>query len=157
MATSASAVHGVLSFRSSPDFENPTDADMDNTYMVNVKAETCGEMGMQPVTVTVTNVDEDGMVMLSSMAPVVDIAADRNQLADPDMVAAGTDTWQYSKSMTMDGTFQDIDGATMTSYTPMAADGNYYLMAMAMYSDGHGSDMMAMATSADMVTAGHPA
>ena len=49
---------GVLSFRSSPDFENPTDADMDNTYMVTVKAEAGGEMAMQPVTVTVTNVDE---------------------------------------------------------------------------------------------------
>ena len=60
---------GVLSFRSSPDFENPTDADMDNTYMVNVKAEAGGEMAMQPVTVTVTNVDEDGTVMLSSAWP----------------------------------------------------------------------------------------
>ena len=49
---------GVLSFRSSPDFENPTDADMDNTYMVTVKAEAGGEMAMQPVTVTVTDVDE---------------------------------------------------------------------------------------------------
>ena len=49
---------GVLSFRSSPDFENPTDADMDNTYMVTVKAEAGGEMAMQPVTVTVSNVDE---------------------------------------------------------------------------------------------------
>ena len=49
---------GVLSFRSSPDFENPTDADMDNTYMVTVKAEAGGEMAMQPMTVTVTNVDE---------------------------------------------------------------------------------------------------
>ena len=31
---------------------------MDNTYMVTVKAEAGGEMGMQPVTVTVNNVDE---------------------------------------------------------------------------------------------------
>ena len=49
---------GVLSFRSSPDFENPTDADMDSTYMVTVKAEAGGEMAMMDVTVTVTNVDE---------------------------------------------------------------------------------------------------
>ena len=51
---------GVLSFASAPDFENPTDADMDNTYMVTVKAEAGGEMEMVEVTVMVTNVDEIG-------------------------------------------------------------------------------------------------
>ena len=146
---------GVLSFRSSPDFENPTDADMDNTYMVTVKAEAGGEMAMQPVTVTVTNVDEDGTVMLSSMAPVVGVELTAT-LADPDMVTEDTVTWQWSKSTTMDGTFEDIDGATMMTYTPVAADENYYLMAKAMYTDGHGSEKMAMATSANAVSTGDP-
>ena len=146
---------GVLSFRSSPDFENPTDADMDNTYMVTVKAEAGGEMAMQPVTVTVTNVDEDGTVMLSSMAPVVGVELTAT-LANSDMVTEDTVTWQWSKSMTMDGTFEDIDGATMMTYTPVAADENYYLMAKAMYTDGHGSDKMAMATSANAVSTGDP-
>ena len=145
----------VLSFRISPDFENPTDADMDNTYMVTVKAEAGGEMAMQPVTVTVTNVDDDGTVMLSSMAPVVGVELTAT-LADPDMVAEDTVTWQWSKSMTMDGTFEDIDGATMMTYTPVAADDGYYLMAKAMYTDGHGSDKMAMATSANAVSTGDP-
>ena len=53
---------GVLNFRSSPNFENPTDADMDNTYMVTVKAEAGGEMGEVAVTVMVTNMDELEMV-----------------------------------------------------------------------------------------------
>ena len=89
------------------------------------------------------------------MAPVVGFELTAT-LADPDMVTEDTVTWQWSKSMTMDGTFEDIDGATMMSYTPMAAYENYYLMAKAMYTDGHGSDKMAMATSASMVTAGDP-
>ena len=49
---------GMLSFSSPPDYEAAADADMDNTYMVTVKADAGGEMARQPFTVTVTNVDE---------------------------------------------------------------------------------------------------
>ena len=59
---------GMLTFRSSPDYENPMDRDTDNEYMVTVKAEAGGETEMRPVTVTVTNVDDPGMVTLSAAA-----------------------------------------------------------------------------------------
>ena len=49
---------GMLTFSSPPNHEAAADADMDNTYMVTVKADAGGEMARQPVTVTVTNVDE---------------------------------------------------------------------------------------------------
>ncbi len=49
---------GMLSFSSPPDYEAAADADMDNTYMVTVKADAGGEMATQAVTVTVANVDE---------------------------------------------------------------------------------------------------
>ena len=48
----------MLKFKSAPDYENPADADTDNTYMVTVKAEAGGEMEMMEVTVMVTDVDE---------------------------------------------------------------------------------------------------
>ena len=51
---------GMLSFRSYPDFENPTDADMDNTYEVTIKANDGTYMDTQEVMVMVTNVDEIG-------------------------------------------------------------------------------------------------
>ena len=51
---------GELMFASPPDFEAPADMGMDNMYQVTVKAEGGGEMDMMDVTVTVTNVDEDG-------------------------------------------------------------------------------------------------
>ena len=52
---------GMLKFSSAPDYEMPRRTpDDDNTYMVTVKAEAGGEMDMQAVTVTVTNVDELG-------------------------------------------------------------------------------------------------
>ena len=47
-------VGGVLTFKESPDFEMPVDADTDNTYMVTVKADD----GAHEVAIMVTNVDE---------------------------------------------------------------------------------------------------
>ena len=52
---------GMLSFSSVPDYENPVDADTDNTYMVTVKAEAGGEMGMATVTINVTDMNEAPM------------------------------------------------------------------------------------------------
>jgi hypothetical protein len=40
----------------------------------------------------------------------------------------------------------------MMTYTPVVADDGYYLMAEAMYTDGHGPGKMAMATTDMMVT-----
>ena len=54
---------GMLSFRTSPDFETQTDMDTDNVYMVTVIANDGTNNAMQMVTVTVTNVDEVGRLM----------------------------------------------------------------------------------------------
>ena len=51
---------GELIFRSSPDFENPTDADENNVYSVTVNANDGTNDASTDVTVTVTNVDELG-------------------------------------------------------------------------------------------------
>ena len=49
---------GVLTFKESPDYEMPADADTDNVYMVTVKASDGTNMAIQVVTVTVTNEDD---------------------------------------------------------------------------------------------------
>ena len=49
---------GVLSFKSSPDYELPADANTDNIYMITVKASDGTDMDSLDVTVTVTDVDE---------------------------------------------------------------------------------------------------
>ena len=50
---------GVLTFRTSPDFDNPADANGDNVYMVTVKARDSEEnMAERRVTVTVTGMDD---------------------------------------------------------------------------------------------------
>ena len=75
---------GTLRFNSSPDYENPGDNGTDNSYAVTVKAKDAGGLTKdQEVTVTVTNVDEDGMITLvpSQHKEEVQLTA---TLTDPD-------------------------------------------------------------------------
>src|SRR4029453_18988098 len=51
------AQSGALSFVTSPDFENPTDSDHNNTYLVQVQASDGIASDLQSITVNVTNVN----------------------------------------------------------------------------------------------------
>ena len=128
-----------------------------NTYMVTVTAtDRDGASDTIDVTIMVTNVDEMGMVELSSMTPMVGVDLTAT-LTDPDVVVEGSVTWQWTRSMSMYGTFENIDGATSDAYTPTADDVGYYLRATVMYADGHGSGKDAMeTTTAAVVTTGDP-
>ena len=141
--------NGVLSFRSSPNFEMAADADTDNTYMVSVKADDGTYMNTHDVTVMVTNVDEDGTVTLSPTAPRVGTEL-MASLTDPDDVTAGSVTWHWASSDAMNGTYTNIPGATSDSYEPVASDEGKYLRATASYTDGYGADT-AYGTSANAV------
>ena len=163
----------VLSFKAKPDFEMPMDRGKDNIYEVTVRASDDSNLHTEhTVKVMVTNVNEapnitgatppeepaedrDGKVTLSA-APMAGKAI-MARLSDPDDAVESSVEWQWSKSMTMGGTFMDIDGATSSSYTPMAADEGYYLRATASYDDGHGMDKMAYGTTTAAVAAGIPA
>ena len=57
-------------------------------------------------------------------------------LTDQDMPT--NTTWQWLSSDAMDSGFTAIDGATMYTYTPVEADANMYVRAMATYTDAHG-------------------
>ena len=59
---------------SEPDYEMPGDADGNNIYEVTVVAtDATGRTGMKRVTVMVTNMDETGMVTLSTVQPRVGV------------------------------------------------------------------------------------
>ena len=141
---------GMLKFSSAPDYEMPRSAAMSatntNTYMVTVMASAGGEMEMVAVTITVDNVKEAGAVTLNPTRPSVGTPITAS-LEDSDIVE-GTVSWQWAKSMTMDGDFEDITGADSDTYTPAAADAGMYLMATATYTDGLGSDSANMVSSA---------
>ena len=148
---------GVLTFRSSPNYEMPADANTDNTYMVTVKADDGTSMDTHDVTVTVTNVEEMGEVTLwagsnaLTMAPQV---GDRitGAVMDPDG-GETVQSWQWSRSRNMTN-WEDINGETDAAYMTMAMDEGYYLRVMATYTDAVGTDTaMEYSMSTMMVTA----
>ena len=85
---------GQLKFKVKPDYEMPTDANTDNVYEVTVQASDGRLTGMRKVMVTVTNTEEDGVVTLSSVQPVVGIPVTAS-LDDPDGSISKL-TWQWS-------------------------------------------------------------
>ncbi len=141
---------GVLKFAMSPDYEAAADANTDNEYNVTVMAKAGGEMGMMDVTVTVTNVEEMGMVTLwagtvaLTMPPQVGDTI-TGAVMDPDNPDddATVESWQWSRTMdTADmNSWIDIDGETNAAYTVMEGDTGYYLRVMATYTDAVGTDM----------------
>ncbi len=102
------------------------------------------------VTVTVTDVDEDGEVELSSDSPLVDTALVAS-LIDPDGTV-GEPTWQWQKADTFDAnTWTDLNDATASSYTPVPDDAGKFLRALASYDDNHGDSKQAHATASNAV------
>ena len=154
---------GALTFRTAPDFEAPADvastspanAAQNNEYVVEVTA-TGGTGGRaltaaQTVTVTVTNVNEEGAVALDSTQPVADTALTAT-LSDPDGGVTGV-TWTWHKSADGQSGWSAIAGAASASYTPVSGDAGQYLRATASYTDGHGAGKSARAVSANAVSA----
>ena len=161
---------GVLKFRTAPDYENrkdkvgedtaTPDADADqNTYSVVVRAiasRDSGDTGPAEtvdttVVVTVTDVDEDGEVVISWLQPEVGTAimasltdSDGPSGVDPPTTTAITPTswaWEVSETLT-----PDVDdpnhwgpapgtGVNSESYTPADSDGTKYLRVTASYTD----------------------
>ena len=63
---------GVLKFKNTPDYENPTDSDENNTYSVTVTAsDGSSDDTTQAVIVTILNLEEPGTVVLSQRQPQV--------------------------------------------------------------------------------------
>ena len=102
------------------------------------------------VTVKITNVDEPGVVTLSSDTPQVDTEL-QARLIDPDR-AEYNEAWQWQTAETSDAeTWTDISGATSDRYTPVASDRDQYLRAYVSYEDAQGPGKEATGTAANSV------
>ena len=155
----------TLAFKANPNYESPEDSGRDNVYEVTVKVtDTKGNFDEQDVTVKVTNVEEDGVVTLSTLQPRVGFPVTAT-LTDPDNITAGSVSWQWYKgtvtqelldvdtecdAATTDNCF--IKGAASDTYTPVAFDVNGTVVAVALYTDGR-SNMGNAKDFAMMVTA----
>ena len=142
---------GVLTFRSTPDFENPTDQGTNNEYDVMVKATSGAIEASLPVTVTVVNLEEAGAVTLSSNQATVgdELTA---VITDLDGGVTGV-TWQWARSPNGSTGWTNIEGATSEAYTPVEDDVGNYLQATASYEDGHGPNKSESAATASEVLA----
>ena len=139
-AASFSLTEGVLTFKALPNFEAPKDAGKDNAYNITVVAtDSDGQTDEMDVTVTVTNVEEDGTVTLSTLQPRIGTALTAT-LTDIDGAVSDV-KWQWARSDSNRATddYTDIDGATASSYTPVMDDNERYLRATATYTDPEGS------------------
>ena len=134
-----------------PDFESPDDADADNDYEITLRAQVGATISSPyAVIVTVTDVDEAGVISLSSARPSKDSALTAT-LNDPDGVTAGTALWQWERS-TGRNAWAVIDGGTAASYTPVAADTNTFLRVTATYADEHGTGKTVSEVAPNVVT-----
>ena len=145
------SANGSLAFRTPPDYEAPTDKDGDNVYQVTVQASDGTNTGSLVVTITVTNVDEDGTVTLSSDQPRTGTALTAT-LSDLDgTVSATTWVWESSADGLTGWTAASgaINTLTTSSYTPVDGDLGKYLRVTATYTDPEGSRKSADAMAAN--------
>ena len=138
----------ALKFRSDPDFENPTDDNLDSVYKVTLVARdrfTGGLMDERPLTIFVTNEQESGKVVLDEDQPLIGQPITAS-VDDPDNgVAIVTWRWERASSTADDAVWEVIPGATTDTYTPKSDnkgtddrdedDNGYYLRAIATYTD----------------------
>ena len=153
---------GMLTFRSSPDYENPMDADMDNVYMVTIMADDGTYMDTHDVMVMVTNEDEMGRVTFwrdgQDATTAAIMVGDELGGAVDDSDGNPGDTfpiamytridnvtsWQWARSRDM----TDWDNIwTGGMYTVMDDDAGHYLRATATYNDGEDTGKMKDATT----------
>ena len=142
---------GALTFNTPPNFEDAQDTDNDNDYQVTVTATDDGtpnESSTLNVTITITNVDESGAISITGIAQVGQTLT-AGEVTDPDGGVTGI-TWQWESVLAGSTNYEDIAGATDSSYLLTAAELGKTIQVFADYTDDHGPNKSI--TSAPIVT-----
>ena len=125
------------------------DYETKDSYTVTARATDGSASDTISVAITVVNVDEDGVVtIMPDTTPQVGTELTAS-LEDQDGSVANL-MWQWQKDDGQ-GSYVDIPGAMMMSYTPVMADEDSRLQATAMYDDSFGEDKTAMMATANPV------
>jgi gliding motility-associated-like protein len=96
---------GVLTFTTAPDFENPTDADANNTYILVIKAtDASGNFITQTLTVTVTDVDDTPPVITGPNGNGTTTGATAAKSIPENTTAVGTYTANETVTWSISGT-----------------------------------------------------
>ncbi len=99
--------------------------------------------------ITVADVEEPGVITLSAEEPEIGTPL-RADLEDGDGSISGT-TWEWARSENGRSGWINISGANSSGYTPVNADGDFYLRASALYRDNRGDGKTAEAVTASSV------
>ena len=112
--------NGELTFEEMPDYEKP--AASNNLYRVTVEVSDGKLKATRPMTVMVTDVAEEGVVTLSTVAPRVAVPLTAT-LTDSDGGVKDV-TWQWYDDTIDESNLATnaIDRATSATYTPVAGD-----------------------------------
>ncbi|MYD35509.1 MAG: hypothetical protein F4X20_00565, partial [Dehalococcoidia bacterium] len=136
---------GNVTFKETPSFEDPKDSGGDNVYNFNVVvtdilSKTNRRTAMQPVTVTVRDIEETGVIQVSNLDPVVGDTITFT-LSDPDG-GIDTDAVDISWTLRADGQHINIGGgaATRLMYTVDEDDAGKRLTAEVSYFDRRNAD-----------------
>ena len=130
---------GRFAFTEVPDYESGA-----ARYRVTLNANDGSLNSTLDVTVTVTNLEEPGTLVLSSTQPHIGNLLTAT-LEDGDRVQAVAWTWERSRSRSSGWT--EIGGASAGGYYPVDDDGDHYLRVTADYTDGYGSGKRLQAVS----------
>ena len=99
------------------------------------------DLGEIELTVTVTNVNEQGMLVISPMQPQVGTEL-TGILTDEDNIAPGTGEWEWESSASMAGNFMPIpERSGDRTYRPTDDDLGKYLQVTVEYVDRAGADL----------------
>ena len=145
--------HGVVTFRRPPDYENPTDFDLDNRYEFSVNVTDGVNTTSARMTVVVVNMNEDGVMALSSLQPEVGVPLTAT-LADPDGALSEV-AWRWHSSMDGTTAWMAIEGAGSETYVPAAGDLGRQLRVTVTYTDDEGPGKGASSTSHFVVRESH--
>ena len=147
---------GQIKVKDALDFETPGDDDSNNVYEVTVNvhdgrdgagASSTTIDNSQDVTITVQNVDEPGVVTLTTLTGAVQARVEVTAaLSDDDGSVTGV-AWQWSQSPNGRTDWANISGETGTTYTPTDAFERRFIRATASYTDGHGASKTARGVS----------
>ncbi len=144
---------GILAFRAAPNFESPADADRNNAHELIVAATDDGRpaaSSRMSLTIRVANVDEPGIVSLSSLGPRIGVTLTA-AIADPDGGVTGA-SWHWTRYS--GGQERTIPGATGPSYTPTSADDGSRLQVAVNYADRQGPGKYAVGPATNPVGGG---
>jgi hypothetical protein len=143
---------GVLSFLAAPDFENPSDADANNIYIVTVRAGDGVNNDDQSVAVTVSDANDNAPVITSNGGGVnTSVSVAENTTAVTTVIATDADagsTIVYSINGGADAAKFSINSTTgVLTFTPAAdfenptdADGNNSYIVIVRAGDGINND-----------------